>query len=535
MRTMRFTATTFRSVFVAFLMIGATNISSTAFAETGYAIVKKIQGTARYTGSIGEIALRVGQQLSVGQRITTDKDSYVDLDLGINGDALRIEAESSVTFTELTFRKLRRETVVRTDLNVTKGVVVANVVKKLSRSSRYRIKSPAGAAGIRGTCVQVGVAGVVTVTGSVQFTSVNGRVQMVLGGFAFNAGGNAAQRAGTARTQSIAASATASTTNIGNPQMLQATVQQFVQAIASQAAVTAANTDQATTTATQTAAAAIQALTDAVQQEAATAPAEIRAQVQQAVQAVQSQAASITVTAAAAAAATATVAIATREGATPQQAEAQAQEAATKAATQAGEIAVEKARQDTTNPNAARNAAQQVDSVKQQVSTVASDTIKATQTSLASGGNADQAINTAAESTPTVTVSSSGQAVITPSPTAPGTTSSSALTGFVEQVSKLSGQTQGQTVGTLAQIVADPFLAPGVVEAVQASQQPGGLAQASQVGGGLSATATTVLKTLGVSSVGGLAAQTTIQNSGGTAGTIAATDPSGSTQPPSSP
>lgn len=506
-----------------------------AKAANGYAIVKKIQGSALYTSSIGEAAIKVGQQLQAGQRITTGKDSYVDLDLGINGDALRIEAESTVSFTELTFRKLRRDTAVKTDINVTRGVVVANVVRKLSRSSRYRIKTPNGAAGIRGTCVQVGVNQVVTVTGAVQFTPVNGQVQMVVGGFAFRAGANATQRLAPQQTQGIAASATASTANIGNPQMLQATVQQFVQAIASQAAVNADSAEQATATATQTAAAAVQALTEAVQSEAANAPPEIREQVQQAVQVIQQQAASIMVTAAATAAATATVAIATRDGATPEQAKAQAQEAAANAATQAGEIAVENAAKSTANPNAAQNAAQQVESVKKQVTAVATETIEATQNTLAAGGSADQAINMGAESTPTVSVSASGEAQVTASPTAPGSTTSSGLAGFVEQVSELSGQSEGQTIGTLAQIVADPFLAAGVIEAIEASEKPGGLAAASQTGGGLSKSAATVIATLGVSSAGGIGGQAAVENAGGQAGTVAAADPTGGTLPPTSP
>jgi hypothetical protein len=509
--------------------------ASAALAEAGYAIVQKIQGTATYASGIGEGALKSGQRLDEGTRITTGNGSYVDLNLGDNGDALRIGEASVVTLTELTVRKLRKSTVVRTEVNVTRGKVVANVIKKLNRSSRYRVKTPQWVAGIRGTCIEAGVAGLVAITGTVQFTQANGQVQMVIGGFAYSTGGNQPQQATAAQTQGIAASATSSTANLGNAALVQATVQQFAQAIASRAALNAPNAQAAATAASQTAAAVVQALTQAVLQEAQNAPAEIRAQVQQAVQVIQQQAAAITVTAAAAAAATATVAIVTGQGSTPQQAEQQAEQAAQQAADQAGQIAIEQAGQGN-NQAAAQATAQQVAQVKQEASNVAKSTITSVQRTLSAGGNASQALNSAVETTPTISVSPTGQTQVTPRPVAPGAQPvSSDLSGLVQQVGTLSGQTAGQTIGTLAQIVADPFLAAGLTEVVSASQQPGGLAAAIQNGGGLSSSAQAVLATLGVGGVGGIGTQANAGNAGGQVGAAAGTNPASNTRPPSSP
>ena len=182
-----------------FIAAFITLFADTAQADVGYALVKKVQGTVKYTSAIGQGPLKVGQVLTAGARITTDAGSYVDLNLGVNGDALRVEESSTVTLTELTFRKTRMGDVVKTEMNVTKGHVVANVVRKLSRNSRYNIRTPNGVAGIRGTCIQAGVTGVLAVIGQVQFTPVNGQVQLVVGGFVMAVGQNQPIRAAVVR------------------------------------------------------------------------------------------------------------------------------------------------------------------------------------------------------------------------------------------------------------------------------------------------------------------------------------------------
>ncbi|MGB0582242.1 MAG: hypothetical protein ACPGVU_21315, partial [Limisphaerales bacterium] len=489
--------------------------TQSAWATAGYATVKKVQGTATIKLGNAQRNLQVGQQLGAGSEISTSANSYVDLDLGVNGDALRIEAESTMRLTTLTFRRLRNSTDVQTEMNVSRGKVVANVVRKLSRSSRYRIRTPKFTAGIRGTSIQAGVNGVIALTGTVELRSTAGGVQLVVGGFAYSAAGNQVGAAGAAQTQGIAAVASSSTANLGNGTLLQTTIQQFAQALASQAAAKAPNAQQAAIIASQTATAVVRALTQAIQREAASAPPAIQAQVQQAVQAVQQQTTAISVTSAAGAAASATAAIVTQQGATPQQAQQQAQQAARSAAQQAGNISIQ---QSGNSPQAI----QQAQSATTASATVVGNTISTTISALAAGGGVDAALNQGNEATSTVSVSATGVASVSAPPTTVGASTSSAdIRGFVDQISRLSGQAEGSTVGTLSQIMSDPLLASGAAELIVASKQPGGVAAAISSGGGISSSARTVLSMLGVTGVGGVGASSSNSNAGGLAGAAA--------------
>jgi hypothetical protein len=427
----------------ALLMMGiALTFGSQAVADQGYALVKKIQGTATYTSALGQGPLKEGQVLIAGAQITTAANSYVDLNLGVNGDALRVEENSSLTLTELTFRKYRSGTVVKTEMNVTQGHVVANVVRKLSRNSRYNIRTPNGVAGIRGTCVRAGSTMVLALIGQVQFTTVNGQTSLIIGGFVMSAGANQPFRAAMVETQGVATTATQSTANTGTAAMVQQTVQQFAAAIAAQAAVGGATTPGATPaqtaqTAAQTAAAVVEALVQAVEQAAAEAPPEIRAEVQRAVQTVQQQAAAVTVQAAASAAATATVAATTQAGSTPQQV-AQAQQAAAQAAAQAGQLAIQSAARTAARSAqnsgstqqqvaqaqqaAAQTAAQQVQQTQATIPQTTSSTIQAVTQTIQSGGNVDAAVNSGAEASTAPSGSSGDGGTSTPTATTQSTT-----------------------------------------------------------------------------------------------------------------
>ncbi len=129
-------------------------------ASPGAAQVKKVVGKADYTDAKGGGALKEGDILFQGATITTGAGSYVDLFLGVNGDSLRVEADSTLSLNKLDYTKAG-ETIVNTQLDVTKGAVVANVVNKLSKASKYEIKTPAGVAGIRGTVLRAGTARIV--------------------------------------------------------------------------------------------------------------------------------------------------------------------------------------------------------------------------------------------------------------------------------------------------------------------------------------------------------------------------------------
>jgi hypothetical protein len=102
------------------------------------------------------------------------------------------------------------------------------------------------------------------------------------------------------------------------------------------------------------------------------------------------------------------------------------------------------------------------------------------------------------------------------------------------QISALSGLPQGQTIGSLASILADPFLSAAAVQLVATSAAPGGIAAAISNGGGISSGGVAVLALLGVQSVGGVggAASGLL---GGAVGAVAGAAAGGSTQAPSSP
>ena len=127
--------------------------STAQAASPGAAQVKKVVGTATYTDAKGGGPIKEGDILMQGATITTGAGSYVDLDMGVNGNALRVEADSTLTLNKLDYTRAG-EVIVNTELEVKKGSTVANVVNKLSKASKYEIKTAAGVAGIRGTCLE---------------------------------------------------------------------------------------------------------------------------------------------------------------------------------------------------------------------------------------------------------------------------------------------------------------------------------------------------------------------------------------------
>lgn len=320
---------TFGGILAAGLML----MASPAQAKVNYAMVKRVVGQATYTSPAGSGSLTSKMTLFQGSRITTGPDSFVDLDLGENGDALRIEASSTVSLTMLTSRRVAsRQTVVNTQMEVTRGHVVANVVRKLSRASRYNIRTPSGVAGIRGTCIKAGVSGTIALIGRVEFVpTAGGGVRIIIPGFVMTAGANQPVRASLVQVSGVAQSAVGATASAGTSAMVSQSVQTFAAAIASMASQAAATSVANGTPAQQAAAissAASQAvnklipqLLAAVRAAAANAPPEIQAKVQYAAQVLEAQAPEMAQDVAGAVAGT----VALNNGLTQQQSQASAQ------------------------------------------------------------------------------------------------------------------------------------------------------------------------------------------------------------------
>lgn len=299
--------------------------ASTQAATPGAAEVKKVVGTASYTDGSGGGPIKEGQILMAGATITTGAGSYVDLDLKVNGNALRVEADSTLSLNKLEYTRAI-ETVVNTELDVKKGSAVANVVNKLSKASKYEIKTPAGVAGIRGTVLRAGTTRIVCLIGRIEFRPVaGGGVQLVItGGAGFQQGANQPVRATSVETTGLARTACSLTANtLAN--MVSQAVQQFTAAIAAEAATEAARTGgNPSQEAAAVAKAVLAQLVQEVQQAAQNAPAAVRAQVQQAAASLQNNSESVGATAAASGAAAAVI----NNGGTAQQAKAAANSAA---------------------------------------------------------------------------------------------------------------------------------------------------------------------------------------------------------------
>ena len=125
--------------------------ASQAAALPGRAEVKKVTGSATVTNAKGVTSpLAAGAVLGTGDTVTTTPKSTVDLWLGLNGDALRVEADSTLKFDVLDIVNVS-ERVVTTLLNVSKGEVTGNIITKLAKGSSYQVKTPKGTANITGT------------------------------------------------------------------------------------------------------------------------------------------------------------------------------------------------------------------------------------------------------------------------------------------------------------------------------------------------------------------------------------------------
>lgn len=115
----------------------------------------KVVGTATVSKATGGSAsITQGMVLGTGDTISTSAGSTVDLNLGLNGDYLRVDPDTSLKIDNLDIANIADRTVT-TQLNVNRGGITGNVVNKLTLASKYEIKSASGVAGIRGTVYSV--------------------------------------------------------------------------------------------------------------------------------------------------------------------------------------------------------------------------------------------------------------------------------------------------------------------------------------------------------------------------------------------
>ncbi|MEQ2008842.1 MAG: FecR domain-containing protein [Limisphaerales bacterium] len=146
-----------------------------ASAIPGRAEVKKVVGKASFTkAGSAPSTLSEGMVLGTGDTVITGAGSTVDLYLGLNGDYLRVDPDTTLKIDNLDIGNIAERTVT-TQLSLGKGAITGNVVNKLTRASKYEIKSASGVAGIRGTVYSVKtdangrITRIVVTTGTVTF------------------------------------------------------------------------------------------------------------------------------------------------------------------------------------------------------------------------------------------------------------------------------------------------------------------------------------------------------------------------------
>lgn len=138
------------------LAMVALSWAATARAEQGSAKVQAIRsGSAQYTvDGVSWSPLQAGTVLKPGTTLKTDMMGVVDLYLGKNGPWVRLTPDTTLALSNLMVDEGAGETVVNTQLGLNTGRI-QGVVRKLSQSSRYEVKTPTGTCGIRGTRYEI--------------------------------------------------------------------------------------------------------------------------------------------------------------------------------------------------------------------------------------------------------------------------------------------------------------------------------------------------------------------------------------------
>ncbi len=145
-----------------FPLLFAVGLSVAAHAQTTPGVIKagKVEGEAfRVTPDGQSTALKPGDTLIETDVVTTGKNSLVVL-VFMNGSSVKLGSDSKLAIEEFKMDPLAEDIrvadlkeepkVSKTALNLAYGEMVGDV-KKLNKDSTYNIRTPVGAAGIRGT------------------------------------------------------------------------------------------------------------------------------------------------------------------------------------------------------------------------------------------------------------------------------------------------------------------------------------------------------------------------------------------------
>jgi hypothetical protein len=132
-------------------------------AAPNQVLVTAIGGAAKLsTGGGGFGGLTVGQRLRKGDVIKTGPSSHVDIEIGNSVGVIQVAANSTFAIVDALATRTAADTVTDTQLDLSEGAMVFKV-NKLSKASRYEIKTPRGIAGVRGTTGYLTAGGELTV------------------------------------------------------------------------------------------------------------------------------------------------------------------------------------------------------------------------------------------------------------------------------------------------------------------------------------------------------------------------------------
>lgn len=146
------------------ILAGLLPLAASAQTSLGQIIVAKVQGQVTKIGADGaSVALKDGDPLVESDTVVTAKQSGVVL-VFANGSSVKVGSDSRLAVEEFKMDPLTEDVrpgtlkaepnKSKTTLNLSYGEMVGDV-KKLNSSSTYSIKTPVGAAGIRGTVYRI--------------------------------------------------------------------------------------------------------------------------------------------------------------------------------------------------------------------------------------------------------------------------------------------------------------------------------------------------------------------------------------------
>ncbi|MDI1249722.1 MAG: FecR domain-containing protein, partial [Lacunisphaera sp.] len=154
-----------RLVLCAALALGL-SLSAAAQSDLGKIIAARVEGDVqKVLSDQSSVPLNNGDQLLETQTVKTGKSSSVVL-VFENGSSVKLGAESSLAIDEFKIDPLgetvdmgtlkAEPTVSKTSLNLAYGEMVGDVKKlNTAKGSTFNIKTPVGAAGIRGTIFRI--------------------------------------------------------------------------------------------------------------------------------------------------------------------------------------------------------------------------------------------------------------------------------------------------------------------------------------------------------------------------------------------